>query len=294
MVFACNHTAAPYPSAEQLAISVPCLARVDESLIVAAAASGATGIFLDESACSTCSHKAVLAIARESVASANAILSAWSSVPQACLTALDNPAPVAAKRAQSAASPVTRRTFFRALRGEACATAASALAGSAQNNASAQPLAGGVHAHPREVPARHQLLIECLHRLGPSTAGGAYTFLNDRVRIGGECTGCHACVDFCSTGALIVCRDGDLQAVAHQPARCTRCHLCEDICHQAMQSGALSLLHSGTIEESISRDPEILITRQVQASHGETHDRPWGGLEALLDTSLDTYNAAAE
>ena len=49
-----------------------------------------------------------------------------------------------------------------------------------------------------------------------------------------RCTGCHACIDLCPTGALA---EVNAKAVLAYPDRCTYCTACEDVCPE----GAIAL-----------------------------------------------------
>lgn len=214
-------------------IEVNCLGRLDESVLVAAAAKGIPRLYLVDGACRDCRNSAAHAVTERVVQRSNALLQAFG-LPRRISLAPDPPAGTrASRRPPERASAVSRRDFFTLLAGRTRLAALSTLE-SALGVQSHQPLTsikGGEL--PRRLSLKHQLLLASLKQLQPPSdallfriSGGPWA----QFDFDGNCTGCQMCATFCPTGALGKLDQQGAVGVTFRISHCTNCGLCRDIC----------------------------------------------------------------
>lgn len=228
LAFACPKAAI---QSDDRVIEVPCLGRLDESLLVSAASYGIEKIQLVDGLCADCPNGVGRTVAARAVAESNALLRAFSTAPRIYFAAQLLPTPTARGGAAPSGQVLSRRAFFTRLTRET--KAAAALTVSIVLNApigTKNEIKKGEL--PRRVPIKRQSLLAACRRLGKDTLA------NVEIR-GGEwatchikenCTGCRMCAFFCPTGALSRAEQDGEPALAFRVAECTDCHLCQDIC----------------------------------------------------------------
>ncbi len=225
-------------------VAVPCLGRVDESLLVALAITGSTKVSLVHGACETCEHAKGGTLAREVCDCANLLLETWNQEPKIRLT---GKLPTVTKL-EDQGFDAGRRNFFAAVQQDA-KTVATATA----EYAATEALGGGEEEEelprfakvqadgtlPHHVPGRRRLLWKGLQKLGKPQDVMIDTRLWGHVIIDTEkCNACRMCATFCPTGALskFDLADGKM-GIDHHPLACVKCHCCEDLC----MTGAISI-----------------------------------------------------
>ena len=239
-------------------VSVSCIGRVDESLIVLLKAAGAKKIRLVTGDCGNCEHARGCEVAHDVVTTANRLLEAWSAGDCASIS---SKFPICCRLEQGgAAYDRERREFFQSVRDEAKDAVhdtvdygIDAFFGKGKSGQHYQHVgADGTMEH--KAPRRRELLLDALKSLGEPEDVLMETRLWGHVIIDANiCDGCRMCAVFCPTGALgKLIRDGADCGLVHSPGMCVKCRTCETVCPH----GALSLsnevfavdLHAGVVE----------------------------------------------
>lgn len=242
--------------ATEVAVVLPCLGRVDESLLVGIAAYKAFDATLVCGNCEACEHATGGALVRRVAEGAQHMIDAFGSNTRVSVTS-ELPACVKAAHAgklghagtsapahTSAAGGVSRRDFLRGAKDEG-AKAATAAVTSEVNEYLGVPEDIEVPAAYRKVnkngtlshyvPSRRTRLYNYLRHVGDGTPKGkeVESRVIGAVEIdGSSCKSCRMCAVFCPTGALEKVDEGagGVYGLVHRPAACMQCRLCESIC----------------------------------------------------------------
>lgn len=238
---------------EEMICKVPCLGRVDESLLCAMAAYGAHDGVLVCHGCESCSREPGGVQAFDVTESAENLMSAFGSrfpleftdeMPERLIDLPDEeeaPKHKAAAAADAADDP-GRRAFLNGAKDTAVT-----LAGDAVGDAlglSGEPKPEPVKPRYRKVnekgtlsqfvPTRRTLLYNYLGRLGEPEADEVTNRVIGHIDIDTDaCSSCRMCAVFCPTGALERAEDADFWGLVHRPAACVQCRSCECLCPQS-------------------------------------------------------------
>ena len=255
--FACEQAVRAGRIYAERTVTLPCLAWVDEELIVHMACAGAQRIALLTAPCAACEHAAAVAALPSVVHEAQRILDTWGFACEAYT--VDTIEDVAASEDEEAAGEVSRRGLF--------AQARSALVDAATDAAAAQveALAGkrATDAPPPEPDRRRWQLLDDLHAADlPADDATVPRTLAPRVDIDVErCSGCALCAEFCPTQALrkVGKVRGGRTLLEFDAALCRDCATCTDTCRYEAVSRSETL----TVRELFALDPrEILIPKR--------------------------------
>ena len=265
---ASRHEADPSRYAE-----VPCMARVDESILMKLASEGAREIVLVDGDCATCRYRAI----DEGV---NITCGAFQQLVQA------QGADVPIARASTFPEDMliedatglfgtTRRDFFsetaRSAR-EMVSTAAKAtleheLGGKKEISIGARLRAGENGALPTFEIRRHADIINAMDALGHSVADEVVARVFATVDIDVEkCNGCGMCAVFCPTGAIK--RDERKKPYTNPEylefwaSECIQCNLCQDVCWKK----CLKVSPVVPTEQLFSFDPVVFDLRGAKST----------------------------
>lgn len=234
-------------------VTLPCLAWVDEALIVHMACAGAQRIALLTAPCASCEQAAAVDALAQTADAAQRILDTWQL--DAVVSIVDAVDDVAAPDDEDAAGELSRRGLFSQAR--------SALVEAATDAASAHidALAGRRAA---DVPApepdrRRWQLLDDLHAAGlPFGDAVVPRVLAPRVDIDAErCSGCALCAGFCPTQALRKAGKaaGGRTLLEFDAARCRDCGTCTDTCRYE----AISREETLTVSELFALEPRAIV-----------------------------------
>lgn len=241
------------------AVVLPCLGRIDESLLAGIAAYKAFDATLVCGGCEGCEHAPGGALVRRVVAGAQNMVSAYGGATMFSVTE-ELPEGIAraagghfgCSDAGSAVSAAvaggsSRRDFFRQVKSQATQAASAAVSEELDAHLGPLPAEPSVPAAYRKVnaagtlshhvPTRRTRLYNYLNHIGAGSPVDEGMRIRSRV-IGAveidsaRCTSCRMCAVFCPTGALEKVDDASkgLFGVVHRPAACMQCRLCERIC----------------------------------------------------------------
>jgi ferredoxin len=241
------------------AVCVSCLGRVDESLLLALVAAGASGISLVQANCTECDHAVGLETAKLVVDAANTLLDVWDNPMRINIA---NSLPCALLVDDLGYDP-SRRSFFLGMAGKAKTAASKVLDNAVKDTLEQQEEAAPRYQKvmddgtlPHFLPDRRERLLDWLAQLGSPKDEVLETRLWGHVAIDlGACNGCTMCATFCPTAAIskfLKSETNELIALEHYSGDCVKCRCCEDIC----PTGALTLcdtiqaqdLFSGKVE----------------------------------------------
>ncbi len=284
-VVICARLAAKRRAAADKVIEVPCVGRVDASLLVHMAAQGATDIRVVDGHCRTCRYRDAQPAADRSIEAANALFEAWGVSARAHRSE-EIPEAVLATSSQEAKGGVSRRGFFSDLRSSARSLAVEATQAAIDmefNQGKKESLRDilkmDASGHmPQITPERHMRIIEDMASIArPAEGASVEGPLFSRVVIDEEkCNNCGLCATFCPTGALRRMTeepDGGVEdgvpkksvvssarAKANQrhwieskPWRCVGCEMCSDVCLKH----AVTVEHALPCASLIDHEPEI-------------------------------------
>ena len=240
-VFACARISSKRKADPAKYAEVPCLARMEESVLVELAASGSERIVLVDGDCSTCKYRACVPGIDATVASANALLAA-EGLPLQVERSSAFPDEIAIEDPEGLFG-VSRRGFFTGAKDNAKEAAEKfARAAIKRKLGEEKPrLREKLRADGGSLPTitvrRHTDILDAMDRIGSPVQAELETRLWGSVRIDAEkCTTCLMCVTFCPTGALskstIEPEDPEDYGsyLEFSMADCVQCRTCEDIC----------------------------------------------------------------
>ncbi|MCI0478713.1 MAG: 4Fe-4S binding protein, partial [Anaerolineales bacterium] len=138
-----------------------------------------------------------------------------------------------APNSTTAPDGLSRRAFFGFLRRETLKVTAATVSGvlNAPETSSTTEAKLPVGGLPARVPAKHQLLLTALRKIGKPVKSEWEGGIWAQFGFTEKCNGCQMCAFFCPTGALTkIEQDGKL-GVAFKLALCTNCRLCQELCY---------------------------------------------------------------
>lgn len=236
-VFACARIASKRIAIQDNFAEVPCLARMEESILCGLAAQGIKDILLVDGVCSTCKYHDCEQGIDNTVSSANALIEAMGGISK--VARMSNfPDSMHSENAAETYG-VSRRGFFSRTKGEAKTvagkTASTILDATLQEKVATLRERLGVTETgtlPRFEAARRTNILDSMDRIGTPTVEEIETRLWGNVQIDTEvCNACHMCTVFCPTGALekVELEKGST-GVEFTASTCVQCRTCEDIC----------------------------------------------------------------
>ncbi|MEA5018995.1 MAG: 4Fe-4S binding protein [Gordonibacter sp.] len=239
-VFACARIASKRLGNPEKFVEVPCLARMEESVLLGLAARGVDNLLLVDGTCSTCKFRATVPGIDATVASVNMLLAAQgSSVCVARASAFPEEVLLEDQRSLLASQ---RRGFFAQAKTVAkdAAEKTVEVAFIKKDDANAPTLRDRLRMSdagtlPQFNPERRMRVLDAMDRLGSSVLPEIDTRLFGNVRIDVDaCSACGMCTVFCPTGALkkseIVPADSEGSYLEFSAADCVQCELCADAC----------------------------------------------------------------
>lgn len=240
-VFACARMAARNIADPERFAEVPCLARMEESLLLELAARGVSDIVLVDGVCKTCKFRATVPGIEATVASTDGLLAMQGSDVR--IRRVSEFPECACSQDSERLFGASRRSFF---------TQAGSLAKDAAGKTVATMMKEGKKpvertlrerlglkggdALPQFEPTRRMDVLESLDSLGQPVAPSIDTRLFGVVSIEeGKCRSCSMCSTFCPTGALHKVEDEDLEPgeglrLEFRAMECVQCRTCEDVC----------------------------------------------------------------
>lgn len=303
---------------EAMLVEVPCLGRVDESLIAAMAAYRSLDGTLVCARCEGCEHEPGGMQVMDVIESAESLMSAFGSsfsveftdeMP-ARLTTTESALAARAERAaekaataqaaqEGADSPATeapadpgRRAFLAGGLDTSANLAAEAVAdglGLTDDTPAPKPMSPRyrkVNAQgtlSRFVPTRRTLLYNYLNRLGEPAADAVKNRVIGRVLIDTDaCSSCRMCAVFCPTGALDRAEDGDFWGLVHRPAACVQCRSCESLCPK----GAITVDDTVPMDQFMGREA-VLFSMEKPTWQANKPDSMYNKIHSILGEDLE-------
>jgi len=242
-------------------IGVPCLARLDEAVLVGSLALGAKSVWLINGSCQGCEYESSRHLAEETVKAANGILELFG-LPKQVFFSKDKIE--VGSVGEKSVEPVgtSRREFFTFLARETQKTGALLVGSIIESHTDRdvdKPKKGGPKL-PIRLPPKRRLLLSAMKGLGSPTekASEAESPLFCHFEIDENCTGCQMCAFFCPTGALDKVEKEGKAGVSFKISDCTACGLCREICYKE----AVRLPHRIDLRKVLSGATEVIIMRE--------------------------------
>lgn len=239
-VFACARIASKHKGDPSKFAEVPCLARMEESVLLELAARDVRDILLVDGTCATCKFRANVPGIDATVASANQLLAAQGSDIRV-ERASEFPDDVLLEDQRSLLG-ASRRGFFSQAKGTALTAAEKTVevafikkGGAAGPTLRERLRMSDAGTLPQFNPVRRMHVLDAMDSLGPSVVPEVDTRLFGSVQIDAEaCSSCGMCAVFCPTGALkksdLVPEEGEGSFLEFSASDCVQCNLCADAC----------------------------------------------------------------
>ena len=243
----------------QRVVSVPCLGRVEESVVLALAAMGVHRVTLVSGPCAECTYKNGHNTANLVRETANELLETWGSDTRVRVSAK---LPSCIRKSDDAGFDASRRAFFAEAKDEAKRAAATtvnfAISDALDEQQPEPPRYVKVQADgtlPHHLPNRRRRTLAALRKLGEPEDVMIGTRLWGHVIIDTEkCSSCQMCATFCPTGALEKFEDENgTFGVGHAPSACVKCRCCENICPEHAISISEEVFAVDLLEDIVER-----------------------------------------
>lgn len=306
---------------EAMLVEVPCLGRVDESLIAAMAAYRALDGTLVCAHCEGCEHEPGGMQVMDVIESAEALMGAFGSkfsveftdempsrltttasalaaraeraAEKATVTATETaPSPNSPSPADESPADPSRRAFLAGAKDASANLAVEAVADGlhlAEDAPAPEPVSPRyrkVNAQgtlSRFVPTRRTLLYNYLNRLGEPAVDAVKNRVIGRVLIDTDaCTSCRMCAVFCPTGALDRAEDGDFWGLVHRPAACVQCKSCESLCPK----GAITVDDTVPMDQFMGREA-VLFSMERPTWQANKPDSMYNKIHSVLGEDLE-------
>jgi Pyruvate/2-oxoacid:ferredoxin oxidoreductase delta subunit len=219
IVFKCNPDGGDKKSNS---ILVPCLARLDEGILVACIAMGAEVVRLTVGNCKDCKNKNGLRIARQTVSNANGLFEFFGSHKRIffnkCIDSMLEP------------QTISRREFFTNLAQETKTVTALFV-----NNVGESGIEDKLKRQgplPTCLPMKRKILLDSMRKLGSTTEKLIESPLFCLFKVDDNCTDCQMCAFFCPTGAIEKVNKEGKSEICFKISNCVACGLCKDICYR--------------------------------------------------------------
>lgn len=223
-------------------VGVPCLGRIEESLLVSLAQERAHSISLVRAKCHACAYSNGEKTAQLVSETTQSLFKAWHIDTE--INIIDK-LPSWTRLASEKPYDQSKRSFFEGIKGNTAKTA-SVVATQSINDALGVDEAAPRYEKvmddgtlPHFIPDRRQRLLNSLVELGQPEDLLLNLRLWGHVEINSDlCSSCQMCATFCPTGALskFIDNEGAI-GIDHRPSKCVKCGCCVDICPE----GALSI-----------------------------------------------------
>lgn len=236
---------------------LPCLARMDETLLLGAMALGARSLSLTQGPCQGCPYQEATARYRRMLGRVRTWNRVLSGSSERIAEVVEGEEAWEKQKKSKSAGP-DRRTFFTWVRSEGVQLMASFLDDFSQGFQGM----GSMRSIP--LPLRNRLLPQFLKKLGtqpgevPYDPEGPFAeLLLDELK----CNACEACLQVCPTGAIQ--REGGEEAfrLTLDASRCVNCSLCLDAClpnaltyRQGLSLNVVASTESQVLVEKAYRD----------------------------------------
>lgn len=235
------------PSADLI---VPCLARMDETLLFGGLAFGARKLRLTRGPCRNCPYPEAMPRYRRMLSRVRT----WSRVLPGCSEKILEADEGEEKDRKSGGEAPDRRAFFSWVRSEGVHLMASFL------DDFSRGLQGGSSVRGISLPVRNHLLPQFLKKLGvqqgevPYDPEGPFAeLLLDEFK----CNACEACFQICPTGAIEREAGEEAFRLALAASRCINCSLCLDAC----VPNALTYRQGLSLDVVASRESQVLVQK---------------------------------
>lgn len=272
-VIACARRASKREADASCFAVVPCLAYIDEELLVQVAACGVGRIELVDGVCRTCKYRDTGAAIDETVDQARNLVSAFggttriervSAFPEG-MPGPDSPA----------AFGQSRRAFFSDAAASAKDSVASAVAATMRRQlgteAEKAPIGERLRVDGQGLMAKipvpyHEALLDALDRIGDpaveTIAARAFASIDIDTE---QCNNCGMCAVFCPTTALRR-NPGEassrVEYLEFQACDCIACGLCADVCFK----GCLSVQGEVRLDELLDFEPRTFVLPEENPS----------------------------
>ena len=262
-IFACARISSKHKADPSRYAEVPCLARVDESVVLNLVAHGASDVLLVDGDCSTCKYQACVPLIEATVRYSNELMAAQGGSARARRASefpdelyLDSTVGVFGS---------TRRGFFSNAASMAKETAMTAAKTTIEQElgyvVEEAPIGERLRVSesgsmPRLDMPRHDTTINAMDMIGAPCVESIETRRFGSVTIDmAKCNACGMCAVFCPTGAMA--RDetekpGDpVRYLEFSACDCVQCGMCSDVCWK----DALTLSDKVTLDELFDFEP---------------------------------------
>lgn len=238
--FACARISAKHRGDPAKYAEVPCLTRVEESVLLGLATRGVSDIVLVDGGCSTCKFRANIPNIDATVASANSLMATQGSAIR--VRRLSDFPEVVLVEDRNSLLGESRRGFFSSARTRARdAAGKTAEVMVFKNDGKNMPSLRDTlrmsdsGTLPQFNPVRRTQVLDAMDGLGTSVVPELDTRLFGSVSIDLEiCSSCGMCTVFCPTGALakseLVPEEGEGSFLEFSTSACVQCGLCADAC----------------------------------------------------------------
>ncbi len=271
-VFACARISSKHLADPSLYAEVPCLARLDESIVLSLASRGAEHVTFVDGTCETCKYGACVPVIDATMLYSNELLAAHGSATRV-ERASEFPDATLVENSEGLFGS-TRRGFFSEAAGAAKETALAAARTTIEQEfgyvEQDEPIGTRLRvtangAMPHLKMPRHEATINAMDAIGLPVVDEIETRRFSTVTIDlDKCNACGMCAVFCTSGALkrdeAKSSSDPLEYLEFSAADCVQCGLCHDVCWK----GALSISPIVSCEQLYDFEPVTFDMKAVK------------------------------